>query len=119
MKQLIQPIYQENIRIYDVRNNFVIKEKQHKRYLQTKYCEQPRMEIKYIKGIDEILPETYRDICEYSKSKYISFNIYSITEYKILNTDDFTLQYLLNKLSANDMIEYMKDKGMVYCPMTK
>lgn len=29
------------------------------------------------------------------------------------------IERLMRNLSANDMIEYMKDKGMTYCPMVK
>ena len=29
------------------------------------------------------------------------------------------IERLMRNLSANDMIEYMKDKGMTYCPMIK
>ena len=29
------------------------------------------------------------------------------------------IERLMRNLSANDMIEYMKDKEMTYCPMVK
>jgi hypothetical protein len=32
---------------------------------------------------------------------------------------NYTLERLMRNLSANDMIEYMKDRGMAYCPMIK
>ena len=40
-------------------------------------------------------------------------------EYEIEDEKNYTLERLMRNLSANDMIEYMRDRGMAYCPMIK
>lgn len=47
---------------------------------------------------------------------FVSFKV--ITTYKT-ETSSRTLEYLMRNLSADEMIEYLKDNGLNICPMIK
>lgn len=50
------------------------------------------------------------------KNNFVSFKI--ITAYKT-ETSNRTLEYLMRSLSADEMIEYLKDNGLNVCPITR
>lgn len=50
------------------------------------------------------------------KNNFVSFKI--ITTYKT-ETSTCTLEYLMRNLSADEMIEYLKDNGLNVCPIVR
>ena len=50
------------------------------------------------------------------KNNFVSFKI--ITTYKN-DTSKYSLEYLMKNLSADEMIEYLKDNGLNVCPITR
>lgn len=49
----------------------------------------------------------------------VSFEVITIYENCSVDSVDFTLEYLMKKLSANEMIEYLKDNNLNTCPIIK
>lgn len=50
------------------------------------------------------------------KNNFVSFRI--ITTYKN-DTSNYSLEYLMKNLSADEMIEYLKDNGLNVCPIVR
>jgi hypothetical protein len=142
MKQLIQPIYKECVYYKNQKDNKIIILEKHKVYGKLIYTELSETKRETINNIDEIPHCTYQGFIKknrgrkyfeyyYDKLKRYSDDYYKVVweenfimmtktmEYEIEDEKNYTLERLMRNLSANDMIEYMRDRGMAYCPMIK
>ena len=142
MKQLIQPIYKECVYYKNLKDNKIITLEKHKEYAKLIYAELPETKRVTINNFDDIPHCTYQGFWKknrvrkyfeywYDKLKRYSNDYHKviweenfimmtkITEYRVEDEEYYTLERLMRNLSANDMIEYMKDRGVAYCPMIK
>lgn len=142
MKQLIQPIYKECVYYKNLKDNKIITLEKHKRYAKLMYAELSETKRETINNIDDIPHCTYQGFRKknrgrkyfeyyYDKTKINSNDYHKVvweenfvmmtktTEYEIEDEKYYTLERLMRNLSTNDMIEFMRDKGMAYCPMIK
>ena len=58
---------------------------------------------------------SYNDYIVFSEKNFVSYEI--TTEY--IQESNYTLQKLMDKLPAEDMIEYLKDNGLNVCPIAR
>ena len=143
MKQLIQPIYKECVYYKNLKDNKIITLEKHKVYGKLIYTELSETKRETINNIDDIPHCTYQGFRKKNRGrKYFEYYYYDkakinsndyhkvvweenfvmmtkITEYEIEDEKYYTLERLMWNLSASDMIELMKDRGMAYCPMIK
>ena len=142
MKQLIQPIYKECVYYRNPKDNKIITLEKHSVYGKLLYIELPETKREIINNFDDIPHCTYQGFWKknrvrkyfeywYDKLKRYSNDYHKvvweenfimmtkITEYRVEDEEYYTLERLMRNLSANDMIEYMKDRGVAYCPMIK
>ena len=142
MKKLIQPLYDEALFFRNPKNNepsYISKSKINCKLI---YSELPEDKTEFIENFNETSHNTYLGFWKKNRGRrYIDYwydkkdtnsndyckrvweenfiKIHQRTFYMVKNEKDYTLQKLMEILSVNDMIEFMKDRGMTYCPMTK
>ena len=142
IKQLLQPIYQECVYYKNPKDNKPIILEKHKEYAKLIYAELPETKRVTINNFNEMPYHTYQGFIKknkgrkyfeyyYDKTKIYSNDYHKVvweenfimmtktTEYRVEDEKYYTLERLMRNLSANDMIEYMKDRGMAYCPIIK
>ena len=142
MKQLIQPIYKECVYYKNLKDNKIITLEKHSVYGKLLYIELPETKRETINNFDDIPHCIYQGFWKknrvrkyfeywYDKLKRYSDDYHKVvweenfimmtktTDYRVEDEKHYTLERLMRNLSASDMIEFMKDRGMAYCPMIK
>lgn len=148
MKQLIQPIYKECVYYKNLKTNKITIFEKEKQYCKLIYSEPKETNRETINNFEEMRYCTYNGFKNKGKKYFEYYYLYKYDanktklktgylelhktiweenfvmmtktkEYEIEDEEYYTLERLMKNLSANDMIEFMKDRGMTYCPMIK